>query len=82
MQTPRTKRAVVNVGELESKLKAGEQVTPELLVKLGFVKKESGKLPQVKLLGSGTVTKNLLVKDCQVSVSAKKKIEDAGGKVL
>lgn len=82
MITPRTKRAVVNVGQLETKLKAGEQVTPEFLVKLGFVKRGSGKIPTVKLLGSGTLTKNLLVKDCQVSASAKKKIEEAGGKIL
>ena len=76
MITPRTSKAVVNVGELESKLKAGGEVTPEILAELGLVGKESGKIPPIKLLGSGALTKNLLVKDCQVSAGAKKKIEE------
>lgn len=82
MKTQRTTMAVVNVGQLETKLNAGEKVTPELLAKLGLVSKKSGKISPVKLLGSGTLTKNLLVKDCQVSGSARKKIEEAGGKIL
>lgn len=82
MKTPRTKHAIVNVGELEVVVKPGEKVTPELLVELGLVGKASGKIPPVKLLGSGTLTKNLLVRDCQVSGGARKKIEEAGGKIL
>lgn len=82
LKSPRAKRAIVNIGELEAKVNSGEKVTPELLVKLGLVSKKSGKISPVKLLGSGTLTKNLLVKDCQVSGSARKKIEEAGGKIL
>ena len=82
MKTPRQEIAVVNVGELEAKIKPGEQITPKLLSERGLVRPVNGKIPPVKLLGSGKLTKNLLVKDCEASASAKKKIEEAGGKIL
>ena len=73
---------IVNVRDLEKNMKAGDQVTPSILAERGLINKKSGKIPQVKLLGSGALTKNLLIKDCQVSGGAKKKIEEAGGKIL
>jgi large subunit ribosomal protein L15 len=39
------------------------------------------KAPAVKILGNGDLTKKLIVEDCQVSASAKSKIEAAGGSV-
>lgn len=36
----------------------------------------------VKILNSGEINKKLIVKECLVSISAKKKIEAAGGQVI
>ena len=82
MKAPVKYLAEVNVGDLEKKMRPGERVTPSILAERGIIRYKSGKVPPVKLLGSGALTKNLLVKDCQVSGGAKKKIEEAGGKIL
>jgi ribosomal protein L15 len=39
-------------------------------------------IPKIKLLGDGQITKPLLVSECQISKSAKEKIEKAGGKYV
>lgn len=57
---------------------AGTEVTPELMVENGLVKKLG--LP-VKILGRGDVTVALKVKANKISKSAKEKIEGAGGSV-
>lgn len=71
----------VNVGDLEKRFQDGEKITPQELKKRGLIKGRGGLLPEVKLLGSGEVTKKFLVSECQISEGAKKKIEKAGGKI-
>ena len=71
---------VVNVSALE-KLEAGATVTPKTLVTAGIIDSVKRKAPKVKILGNGTLSKKLTVEDCQVSGSAKEKIEAAGGSV-
>lgn len=71
----------VNLATLESAFSAGDTVTPVVLVKKGIVSKRSGRLPSVKILGTGELTKALSVSDCAVSASAKAAIEKAGGSV-
>lgn len=71
---------VVNVSALEV-LEAGAAVTPKTLVTAGVIKAVKRKAPKVKILGNGSLTKKLVVEDCQVSQSAKTKIEAAGGSV-
>lgn len=72
---------VVNVAALEQHFDAGAEVTPQALVAAGVVEKRRKKVPQVKLLGHGDLSKKLTVKNCLVSASAKEKIEAAGGTV-
>ncbi len=67
---------VINLGALDI-FEAGIEVTPELLVGMGFVK---GTKP-VKILGGGELTKALKVSADAFSDSAKSKIEAAGGTV-
>lgn len=67
--------AVVNVGDLE-RFDAGTQVTPDLLLDAGLVKKE---LDGLKVLGSGSLSKKLKVKAHKFSKTAKASIEAAGG---
>ena len=66
---------IVNVKDLNN-FKDGEVVTPEELVKLGFV---SGKKP-VKILGDGDINTTLTVRAHVFSKEAKRKIEERGGK--
>ncbi|OGZ30263.1 MAG: 50S ribosomal protein L15 [Candidatus Niyogibacteria bacterium RIFCSPLOWO2_01_FULL_45_48] len=75
------KIATVNIGDLEKKFVSGDKITPQILVKSGLLKKIGGQTPAVKLLGSGEITKKLMVSDCQISGPAKDKIEKAGGTV-
>jgi len=71
---------VINVSALEV-LTAGMVVTPKSLVTAGVITSVKKKAPVVKILGNGTLTKKLVIEDCQVSQSAKEKIEAAGGSV-
>ncbi|PLV60212.1 50S ribosomal protein L15 [Thermotoga sp. KOL6] len=69
--------AVVNVGVLEEKFEANEEVTPEKLIERKIVKDVKD---GIKILGDGEITKPLIVKAHAFSKSAIEKIESAGGK--
>lgn len=71
----------INLGVLEKHFKDGDKITPAELIKRGLISAKGGKALEVKLLGSGEITKKLLVSDCQISKSAREKIEKAGGSV-
>ena len=72
---------VVNVAALESALENGADVTPKTLVAAGVINSRRKKAPKVKILGAGDLSKKLKVSNCQVSASAREKIEKAGGQV-
>lgn len=76
------KPAVINVGVLDKKFKAGETVSPVLLIEKRIIRRRAGKIPQVKILAKGEIKKKIIVKDCLFSLKAKEKIEKAGGKIL
>ncbi len=78
---PRLKPAVLNIDDLEKKFQHGETIDPKILIERKLVRRIKGKIPQVKILGEGKITKSLTVEGCQVSKSAKEKIEKAGGKI-
>ena len=71
-----TEYAIVNVADL-NRFDANTEVTPELLVEAGVIKKT---LDGVKVLGNGELEKALTVKAAKVSKSAAEKSEAAGGK--
>jgi large subunit ribosomal protein L15 len=71
--------AVINVGAL-LKVK-GTPITPEILVTEGIIRRIHGRIPSIKILGSGEIDKPMEVVRCEVSESARKKIEAAGGKI-
>jgi len=78
----------VNLELLEKHFKDNEKVHPKALLEKGVIAKISGFLPEVKILAGGKnlltggdFTKKLLVSECQISKSAKEKIEKAGGRV-
>jgi large subunit ribosomal protein L15 len=71
----------VNLVVLETHFEAGAIVSPQTLVAKGILKRESKKLPMVKILGTGEITKKITIEGCAVSVAAKSKVEAAGGVV-
>jgi large subunit ribosomal protein L15 len=72
-----TEYATVNVSDLEARFESGAEIDAAALIDSGLVKKV---YDGIKILGNGTVTKNLTVKVAAFSASAKQKIESAGGK--
>lgn len=70
--------ALVNVSVLEN-FEDGAEVTPEILINSGLIKKAKAK-DGVRILGDGELTKKLTVKAHHFSKAAIEKIEAAGGK--
>ena len=77
----RPKPAVVNIEMLENKFKAADTVSPKVLIEKRVIRRIKGRLPKVKILGRGKLTKKLTIEGCQVSKQAKEKLEKAGGQV-
>jgi large subunit ribosomal protein L15 len=73
----RTSTVPVNVRDLD-RFENGDEVTPETLVEKGIVKNTR---TDVKLLGTGEVSKKLTIKVHAISASAREKIEAAGGTI-
>jgi large subunit ribosomal protein L15 len=75
----RTHTQPVNLRDLEARFDAGAEVSPEALVDKGVLKHTR---TDVKILGSGELTKKLTVSAHGFSKSARQKIEAAGGSVV
>lgn len=72
---------VLNLEILEKKLSANDKITPRLLLEKGIIHKIKGRVPQVKILGKGEISKALVVAGCLISKNAKEKIAKAGGTI-
>ena len=73
----RTETAPINLRDLD-RFESGDVVTPETLVEKRLLK--STKI-DVKLLGTGEVSKKLTIRVHAISASAREKIEAAGGTI-
>jgi large subunit ribosomal protein L15 len=82
IRNQKSKSVILNLELLEKKFKPGENVTPEILLGRKIINKIKGKVPKVKILGKGELTKELTIERCFFSKSAKEKIENAGGKII
>lgn len=71
----------VNLEALEKNFSAGETVSPKILIEKGVIHTKNAKIPRVKILARGTLSKKLAVTGCTVSTTAKASIEKAGGTV-
>ena len=80
-KSQKEKPAVVNITALERNFEKGEVVSPQSLFEKKLIRRMSGKMPVVKVLGMGRLTKKIDVKDCKLSETAKKKIKKAGGAI-
>ncbi len=64
---------VINFDMLEQKMKPGDLISPETLLKAGMIHKKKGRMPKVKILGRGEITRKFTFKNVLFSkkVSAK-----------
>ena len=76
----RKEYVVINLGDLEDKFKAGEEISPQILKEKRLVK--GNKDVFVKVLGNGSLSKKLTIYADAFSQSAIKAIENAGGKAI
>jgi large subunit ribosomal protein L15 len=72
---------VVTLTQLEKAFKAGDAVNPKVLVEKRVIRAVGGKIPEVKILATGSITKKLTISDAAISAGAKKAIEEVGGTV-
>ena len=75
------RNTIVNLSSIEAVFSNGENVSPKTLVDKGIVSTYSGKIPSIKILGEGEISKSVIVTGCYVSSSAVEKITKAGGKI-
>ena len=81
VNSERVRPTAVNLARLETVFAAGDTVSPKTLVMKGIISTVSKKVPLVKILATGELTKALTIENCEVSATALAKIEKAGGKV-
>lgn len=79
---PRTPIQAVNLDQLEAHFEAGSTVSPKTILEASLARRVSGKLPQVKVLARGTLSKKLSLSGVAVSAAAKAAVEKAGGSIV
>ncbi len=74
---------IVDVSQLEKKFSDNEIVSTGTLAAKKIIAKFSGAFPVIKILGNAKLTKKLrIADDCQISASARKAVENAGGGII
>lgn len=73
------KPIVITLDQLNKAFQNGDIITRERLVEKGILSKRNGKVPLVKILNSGELTRKITIKDIPVSAGVKEKIHKAGG---
>ena len=69
----------VNLDQISQHFADGAEVTARALLALGLVNRTSGRVPKVKVLARGTLTKKVTLKKLHVSAGARSAVEKAGG---
>lgn len=77
----KVKPEVVNLHNLETTFEDGATITPAALLEKGLVRRQHGRTPVVKILGQGDVTKKYTITGCEVSSSAREKLENGGSTI-
>ncbi|MBZ1345070.1 MAG: uL15 family ribosomal protein [Candidatus Nealsonbacteria bacterium] len=79
IKNQKSKIVILNLETLEKKFNSGEKINPKILTEKKIIAEIKGKMPKVKILGKGEITKKLIIEGCEISKSAKEKIEKTGG---
>lgn len=72
---------VVTLAQLEKSFNNGDKITPGILIQKGIVNTHHGKVPHIKILAKGKLTKKITVSKFSVSDGAREIIKSAGGNV-
>lgn len=70
----RLRPTAVNLRDVDRKFQVGDIVSPESLLRAGLVSRIKGKMPKVKILGTGELNKKFVFKDVLLSQSVKSKM--------
>lgn len=76
-----TRPTIVNLDMIEAVFESGSIISPSTLIERKTISTLDGKIPSVKILGSGDITKKFTIENCLISKQAKEKVEKAGGSV-
>ena len=68
----KSETAILNLDILDKKFDEGEKVNPETLLKKKLIRKIGRRMPKVKILGKGKLTKKLIIEGCQFSKNVRK----------
>lgn len=72
---------VIDFSLIEGVFKSGETINPESLSQKGLVKMRNGRLPMIKILGSGKISKVFNFEKLIFSNNLKVLVEKAGGTI-
>ncbi len=75
-KTREVKPVAVNLEILEKIVQNGDVVTPQYLLEKKVISMRSGKLPKVKILATGSLSKQITISGCTISAAAAAKIAD------
>lgn len=75
------KPVTIKLDQLVKVFNTGDTVSIPTLLSSGVLSTKKGKVPGVKILGTGEVTKKLNIVGCRVSKKVKEIVEKAGGSV-
>ena len=77
----RPKPITLNLNTIEKKFETNTKITPQALFEAGLIRRIKGKVPPIKILGRGRISKSFIIENCKVSKTVQEKIEKAGGRV-
>lgn len=75
----RVNPVIINLAVIDRHYTSGETVSPATLVEKKIVSKKGNRIPVVKILGTGTLSKKINISGCSMSVSVRQHIEKNGG---
>ncbi len=73
---PSTTISLSDMNTIQSK-----NISPQVLLKGGVIKKCKGRVPLVKILANGDIQRAITVRNCEVSIRAQEKIKGSGGTI-
>lgn len=75
------KPKVVNLTDINKAFGAGETVSPRTLLEKNLIRRERGRTPTVKILGTGELAGKYVFERCLFSDSARSKVEKSGSTI-
>lgn len=77
----RVRPTVINLAAIETAFDAGFSINPNILCERGLIRRKGKRVPTVKILATGDLSKKFIISLCTVSGAARAKIEALGGSV-